>query len=76
MPATLLHPLHKQPTYGLDPRPEPSPIGRCWATRWVALLIIVGYFAVCHGCHGHEDNELFIAPWRTPAPSPGDARVE
>jgi len=25
---------------------------------WLALL---GFFAVCHGCHGDEDNELAAA---------------
>jgi len=30
--------------------------------RWLvlgALLILAGYWLLCHGCHGDEDSELF-----------------
>jgi len=28
---------------------------------WVALALLAGYLLSCHGCHGDEDNELFVA---------------
>jgi hypothetical protein len=27
---------------------------------WLALALLAGYLLFCHGCHGDEDNELFI----------------
>jgi len=27
---------------------------------WVGLALLAGYLLFCHGCHGDEDNELFI----------------
>jgi len=26
----------------------------------VGLALLAGYLLFCHGCHGDEDNELFI----------------
>jgi hypothetical protein len=26
----------------------------------VALALLAGYLLFCHGCHGDEDNELFV----------------
>jgi hypothetical protein len=28
--------------------------------RWLALALLAGYLLFCHGCHGDEDNELFL----------------
>jgi hypothetical protein len=41
-------------------RIEPRPLFRRWVhgVVWLALL---GFFVVCHGCHGDEDNELAVA---------------
>jgi hypothetical protein len=40
-------------------QPEKSPsLRRRWL--WVALVLLAGYLLFCHGCHGDEDNELFI----------------
>jgi hypothetical protein len=33
---------------------------------WLALL---GFFVVCHGCHGDEDNELAAAGAKPKAPT-------
>jgi hypothetical protein len=27
---------------------------------WLALALLAGYLLFCHGCHGDEDNELFV----------------
>ena len=27
---------------------------------WVVLALLAGYLLFCHGCHGDEDNELFV----------------
>jgi hypothetical protein len=32
---------------------------------WLALL--AGYLLFCHGCHGDEDNELFVGARRAVA---------
>jgi hypothetical protein len=26
----------------------------------VVLALLAGYLLFCHGCHGDEDNELFV----------------
>jgi len=27
---------------------------------WLGLALLAGYLLFCHGCHGDEDNELFV----------------
>jgi hypothetical protein len=41
------------------PAVEEAPSRRRW---WVlaALALVGGYLLFCHGCHGDEDNELFV----------------
>jgi hypothetical protein len=45
-------------------RPEAGQRRRRWA--WVVLALAAGYLLFCHGCHGDEDNELFMGS-RKPA---------
>ncbi len=33
--------------------------GRRWRL-WPVVLLLAGYALFCHGCHGDEDNELFV----------------
>ena len=33
--------------------------GRHWGA-WPVVLLLAGYALFCHGCHGDEDNELFL----------------
>ena len=40
-----------RPPQGVAPR-------RRWG--WVVLALAAGYLLFCHGCHGDEDNELFV----------------
>src|SRR5262249_28231956 len=32
---------------------------------WPLLLLLAAYLVFCHGCHGDEDNELFVRATRT-----------
>jgi len=45
------------PIRSRQPEKSPSPRRR-WL--WVGLALLAGYLLFCHGCHGDEDNELFI----------------
>jgi hypothetical protein len=38
---------------------EVAPPPRC-RRLWLALALLAGYLLFCHGCHGDEDNELFV----------------
>jgi hypothetical protein len=41
-----------------DETAEASPRRR--SGLWPVLLLLAGYALFCHGCHGDEDNELFV----------------
>ena len=43
------------------PRRPDKPEGRrrSWLA-WTALALLAGCLLFCHGCHGDEDNELFV----------------
>ena len=36
--------------------------------RWLILALLGGYLCFCHGCHGGEDNELFLSLCRQKSP--------
>jgi hypothetical protein len=41
------------------PAAPPEPTTRCgWL--FLPLLLLAGYLLFAHGCHGDEDNELFM----------------
>jgi hypothetical protein len=41
----------------LPTQTEPT-TSRGWL--WLPMLLLLGYLLFAHGCHGDEDNELFI----------------
>lgn len=43
----------------LAPPERAAPVARRRRV-WVALALLAGYLLFCHGCHGDEDNELFV----------------
>jgi hypothetical protein len=42
-------------------------VGVLW--RFGLALLLAGYLLFAHGCHGHEDNELFSSGIVRPAPA-------
>jgi hypothetical protein len=37
---------------------------------WVPMLLLLGYLLFAHGCHGDEDNELFMRLTKSPIAQP------
>ncbi len=54
---------HTTPQAWFVPPRACSTMGRSGVRRrrpWLALALLAGYLLFCHGCHGDEDNELFV----------------
>jgi hypothetical protein len=49
---------------------EPA-TGRGWL--WLPMALLLGYLLFAHGCHGDEDNELFMRLQRTTVPGSREA---
>ncbi len=46
------------PTLDESPKQVAPAADRGWL--WVPMVLMLGYLLFAHGCHGDEDNELFM----------------